>query len=311
MNSEDSQKAKNILLSSEKNIELDILMELTRDAIRKVRKIEFDGYGIHPRRYALLLILQDMDDIPTPAQLARRLVRERHSVSELLSKMEKDKLVKKVNDVVHKNRVRVLLTKKGSRLTDLASKRESIHAVFSILNKPKLQHLYTLLERIRDSILVDYGLNRSVPHVRSEDLDYLAYLLLVETTDEIIKLRQKQLAGYGIHYRRAALLMLLHNIHESPTAVEIAHHLCRERNSVSELLNKMERDGLIRKVHDSKKQNIIRFELTENGQKAYIQSKERRGIKQIISRISKKEQLELEGYLLALYHKALEEIGGT
>ena len=308
MNSTDSQKTKNVLLTSKKNIELDILLELTRDAIRKVRKIELDDYGIHPRRYALLLILQDMEDIPTPAQLARRLLRERHSVSELLSKMEKDKLVKKVNDVVRKNRIRVLLTKKGSKLTDLASKRESIHAVFSILSKRKLQHLYSLLERIRDSILVDYGLKRSVPHVRSEDLDYLVFLLLVETTDEIIKLRQKQLTGYGIHYRRAALLVLLNNIHEPPTAVEIARHLCRERNSVSELLNKMERDGLIKKVRDLKKKNIIRFELTEKGRDAYDQTKEHSPVQGIMAKLSKKERRELESYLLTLYNKTLEEI---
>jgi len=305
------QKSKNLLLSPDINIELDILMELTRDAIRKVRKKELDGYGIHPRRYALLLVLQDMEDMPTPAQLARRLLRKRHSVSELLSKMERDKLVKKVKDAVRKNRIRVFLTDKGRHLIDLASKRESIHAVFPALSKKKLQHMNKLMEKMRDSILIDYDLDRSVPHIQSKDRDYIMYLLLIETTDEIIRLRQKQLILHGIHHRRATLLMFLNNINIQPTAVEIAHHLCRERNSVSELLNKMERDELIRKVHDKKKRNIIRFELTEKGQIIYAQSNERDGLQHIISKLSKKEQLELKGYLWVLYNKAMEEIGSV
>ncbi|MFC1531819.1 MarR family winged helix-turn-helix transcriptional regulator [Thermodesulfobacteriota bacterium] len=309
MNTKKIKKSKNNFLSTGKDLRLDILIELTRDTIRKARKMELDKYGVHPRRYALLLALQDIGDTATPTELSRRLIRKRHSVSELLSKMEKDGLIKKVKDLARKNMIRIILTKKGRKLSNLASRQESIHIILSSLNKRKLQRLKILLEKVRDSILKTHDLERSVPQLRTYNLDYDVFLLLIETTDEINRLRQAELNRYGIHHRRAALLRVMKDIHERATAVEIANRLGRERNSVSELMNKMERDGLVKKVKDLENKKMIRFLLTEKGRKAYDQSNRHTNIVEIISTLSKKEHQELESNLLTLYNKALKEIG--
>ena len=98
---------------SEESFELARLLSKTRDAIRKTRQKELDQYSVHARRATLLLAVQSLGDRATPVAIGKWLLRERHSVSELLSKMENDGLVKKIRDLDRRNRVRVVLTPKG------------------------------------------------------------------------------------------------------------------------------------------------------------------------------------------------------
>ena len=295
--------------STEESLWLVILLEMTRDAMRKVRQIDLDQFNMHPRRYTLLWVCKDIGDRATPVEISRRLRRARHSVSVLLNKMEKGGLLKKHKDLDRKNMVRVVLTKKGLQLTQQASKLESIHQTMASLSKTKRRQLKIYLETIRDQALKELALERSVPHIVTEDKDYNLYLLLIETTDEILKLWQKELNRYGLHYRRAVILLVLRYIHDRAISSEIARRLFRERNSISELLNKMERDGQLKKIQDMEKGNMVRFMLTKKGQKAFHQSSEGDSVRKILSVFSETDRKNLKSYLRALYHEALKTLG--
>jgi DNA-binding MarR family transcriptional regulator len=129
-----------------RNLELVRLLSLVRDALLKARQKELEQYNIHVRRAALLLTVQALGDKATSVELARRLLRERHTVSELLSKMEKDGLLRKVKDLDRKNLVRVVLTDKGREVYNHSSKVASIRNIMTVLSEEERQKLRSLLQ---------------------------------------------------------------------------------------------------------------------------------------------------------------------
>jgi DNA-binding MarR family transcriptional regulator len=98
------------------DFELARLLTITRDAIRKARQKELDQFDVNIRRASLLRAIDSLGDRATPVAIAQWLLRERHTVSELLGKIETEGLAKKIRDLDRKNRVRVVLTAKGTKM---------------------------------------------------------------------------------------------------------------------------------------------------------------------------------------------------
>ena len=125
----------------------------TTEAITRDRQRELLRYNIHHRRAAVLLVIKDIGDSATPSEIARRLLRKRHSISRLLTIMEKDGLVRKSKDLDKRNWVRVTLTEKGQEAHDKAVRRESLHELMSCLSMEERQqmryYLKTLMDRHR------------------------------------------------------------------------------------------------------------------------------------------------------------------
>jgi DNA-binding MarR family transcriptional regulator len=144
-------------LFSEETFELSRLLSITRDAIRKARQKELDQYNVHTRRATLLLAVQSLGDRATPVAIGKWLLRERHSVSELLSKMENDGLVKKIRDLDRRNRVRVVLTPKGLRLYEKSSKGTVFPGVISSLSQKERKHLKGCLRILMNEALKELG----------------------------------------------------------------------------------------------------------------------------------------------------------
>ena len=71
----------------------------------------------------------------------------------------------------------------------------------------------------------------------------------------------------------------------------------------------MERKGLVRKVKDLEKKNMVRVAITEKGRQAYEQAAKRESIHRILSSISDDECEHLVACLQLLRDKALEEAG--
>jgi len=71
----------------------------------------------------------------------------------------------------------------------------------------------------------------------------------------------------------------------------------------------MEREGLVRKVKDLDRKNLVRVAITEKGHQVYRQSTKIESIRKVLSSLSKEEQQQLMSYLETLRDKALEELG--
>ncbi len=143
----------------------------------------------------------------------------------------------------------------------------------------------------------------------SADQDYKLWWLLGQTRHAVFQARAKELSKHGISGRQAAALFAIQAIGQGATPAEVSRWVSREPHSVSALLTRMERDGLVTKVSDLHRKNLIRLALTEKGQEAYRQSAKRGTIHRILSVLSEEERYQLWSSLERLRDKALEELG--
>lgn len=158
------------------------------------------------------------------------------------------------------------------------------------------------------------GFRKSIDNTLSlkETLDLM--ILLGWTSDSSRKVRQKELAPYGLNRVQAGVLQVIHNNNGKARSNEIARQILRERHSVHELLRRMEKQGLIKGIDDVRRKNGVSFELTRQGREAYRHVVKRPLQHKIFSCLKKEEREQLMKYLYALYTKAceiLEKHGAT
>ena len=148
----------------EQSYNLWVLLSQTRNAILRVRQKELDRSNISVAQVAILFAIQSIGDRATPAEIARCILRTPHSVSVVLSRMEKKGLVRKVKDLDRKNQVRVMLTEKGLKAIDhQSSKPESILRIMSDLSEEERQQLSLYLQKLRDKALKELGVEFKIP----------------------------------------------------------------------------------------------------------------------------------------------------
>jgi len=140
----------------------------------------------------------------------------------------------------------------------------------------------------------------------STDKDYALSVLLQQTSDAILKMWDKELSRYGITSVEAAVLFIIRSIGERVIPAEISRWLFRRQHSVSALLDRMERKGLITKTKDLDRKNLVRVRLTEKGEQAYDNSLSRESIYRAMSALSGEERRLLSSYLRRLRDRALE-----
>jgi DNA-binding MarR family transcriptional regulator len=71
----------------------------------------------------------------------------------------------------------------------------------------------------------------------------------------------------------------------------------------------MEEKGLVKKIKDMDRKNMIRIAMTEKGEQAYNQSTQRTTIHNIMSALSEAEHQQLMSLLQRLRDQALKELG--
>ncbi len=140
----------NALLTTDRDYNLWVLLHQARDAVFKAREKELSQYGISTMEAAALFIIQAIGNKPTPAEISRWIFREHHTVTALLSRMEKKGLITKVKDPDRKNTWRVDLTEKGQNAYRQSVKRESIHAAMSPLSQNERQQFESYLKKVRN-----------------------------------------------------------------------------------------------------------------------------------------------------------------
>lgn len=135
--------------------------------MRKIRAKELLKYGVTTEQSAALFVIDTIGRRATPAEISRCLSRQPHSVSGLLSRMEKDGLVKRVKDLDRKNLVRIVMTKKGKQIYQQTTSRESIHKVTSCLSQEERQQLGANLEKLWNKTLDELGEDGKTPFIFS------------------------------------------------------------------------------------------------------------------------------------------------
>lgn len=139
------------------------LLGRARDSMHKARQRELDQYGITTRQAAVLHFVHDLGGVAKPTEISRWLLRERHSIHELLKRMEKAGLVRNVNDPKRKNGMRVVLTDRGRKAYYQSSKREVISNIMSSLSIEQRDKLRSYLQALLDRSLKEIGMDGKLP----------------------------------------------------------------------------------------------------------------------------------------------------
>lgn len=147
-----------------------------------------------------------------------------------------------------------------------------------------------------------------MPNNSSEDRDYNLWVLLHQTRDATYNAREKELRQYGISLMEAAVLFIIQAIGDEATPAEISRWLFRKQHSVTALLVRMEKRGLVKKTRDLARKNMVRVTITEKGTQAYSNSANRDSIHKIMSTLSEEEHRQLSASLLKVRDVALKEI---
>lgn len=135
------------------------------------------------------------------------------------------------------------------------------------------------------------------------------WALIHRTRKAILKARSRELAKVGISVSEAGVLFVVRAIGTKATPAEISRWLMREPNSVSTLTDRMQKKGLVKKVKDLDRKNLVRIEITEKGQQAYDLSTKRGSINRMLSVLSEAECRHLSLYLDKLWIAGMAELG--
>jgi len=141
-----------------------------------------------------------------------------------------------------------------------------------------------------------------------DDQDYKLWVLLCQARDVMVRARYKELSQYGISTRQAAVMFVLEAIEGKVTPTEVSRWLLREPHTISSILTRMEKEGLVSKTKDLGKKREINVNLTEKGKQAYSQSLSRESIRGIMSCLSEEERQQLGSLLERLRDKALKNL---
>ena len=137
------------------------------------------------------------------------------------------------------------------------------------------------------------------------DEEYL-FVLLSTTFNAIMSARKKELEFSGVSMTRSEVLWAL-GVMGGPTAVaDIARTMGRDYQTTSQLLNRMEKEGLVARRNRSSKRSPLVFMLTPSGDEALRRTLERNEVvTEIMACLSPDERDVLAACLEKVREKAV------
>jgi DNA-binding MarR family transcriptional regulator len=142
-----------------------------------------------------------------------------------------------------------------------------------------------------------------MPHNSLVDQDYDLWVLLNQVQSLMMNARDIELVEYGTTAMQAAVLFIINSIGEEAIPAEISRWLLRKPATVSGLLDRMEKAGLVERVRDLPKKNLVRIRITEKGRQAHKKSLKRESIHKTMSCLSEEERKQLASILLKLRNR--------
>ena len=137
---------------------------------------------------------------------------------------------------------------------------------------------------------------------------YRLFQLLRYTADAIHRAREYELKKYRLTPEQAGALVCILSLGNNATQAELSRWLFRLPNSITILINRMEKLGLVKKRPDKKRRNIMRLSLTKKGYEAYQHSIEFQAFYPIIDVLPEKKRRELWSSLQIIREKVFENL---
>lgn len=137
---------------------------------------------------------------------------------------------------------------------------------------------------------------------------YRLFTLLRQTADSVYKAREIELKKYNLSPEQAAALVCIRSLDNKATPAELSRWLFRKRNSITILLNRMQKLDLIKKMVNKDRKNSITIRLTEKGLDAYKKSIEFQTFYHITKVLPEKKRKQLWLLLQTVRLKVFEDL---
>jgi MarR family transcriptional regulator, organic hydroperoxide resistance regulator len=137
---------------------------------------------------------------------------------------------------------------------------------------------------------------------------YNLWLLLSQTRSAIFKVRHKKIGQY-LPPNQAAALISIWGMEGRITPLQLSRRLFLEPHTVSEIVSRMEKKGLVTKEKERHLGNTVRIKITEKGIEICKKMMGQNLIGEYMSRLSEEQRNHLKESLMILYHAALYDLG--
>ena len=145
-------------------------------------------------------------------------------------------------------------------------------------------------------------------HVISVDERQAVWQLMSRTTDAIRKVRDRELERYGISARANAVLFTALRQGRKATPASVAQELILQPHTVSEQLMRLEKEGLIERLKDTKRKNVVRIRVTGVGWELYRKTAVRRSSAGIMGALNADERKVLWTIMAKLRSEAARSL---
>ena len=137
---------------------------------------------------------------------------------------------------------------------------------------------------------------------------YRLFQLLRFTADAIHRAREYELKKYNLTPEQAGALVCILSLGNNATQAELSRWLFRLPNSITILINRMEKLGFVKKRPDKKRKNIIRLSLTKKGYEVYLHSIEFKAFYPIMEVLPENKRRQLKTILEDIRKKVFENL---
>ena len=140
------------------------------------------------------------------------------------------------------------------------------------------------------------------------DKDYTLLNSLLQVADIFVKVRERELLPQNLSATSAAILFLIDAMGKDVTPAKISRMLLREPHSVSGILMRMEKGGLLKRTKNMERKNLIRVTLTAKGETVLKQAMKKEGVKHVLSRLTEEQRRQLKTILALLKEAGIKEL---
>ena len=121
------------------------------DILFKIRERELLPQNLSATAAEILFLVDAMGENVTPAKITRMMLREPHSTTGILVRMEKHGLIKRTKNMERKNQIRVTLTAKGEKALKQAMKLEGTTGIIARLSTVQQKQLKASLTALKEA----------------------------------------------------------------------------------------------------------------------------------------------------------------
>ena len=140
------------------------------------------------------------------------------------------------------------------------------------------------------------------------DKDYTLLTQLLQVADIFVKIRERELLPQNLSATSAAILFLIDAMGKDVTPARVSRMLLREPHSISGILMRMEKAGLLKRTKNMERKNLIRVTLTNKGNNALKEAMKKEGVKHVLGKLTEEQRRQLKNSLTLLKENGMKEL---